>query len=116
MDTRTKLVISTGNGASSTPILAGGNVPTEALSPPSPPNTSIELASFLNAKPRTPAEALGLLQTRISEMQSMKEFKITLAGNPDTGKLYAVIEWRGKVLGLKDGHILVNDVPVLKLE
>lgn len=115
MELQEKPVTSTGSGATTTPILAGEKDPTAEPLIPSQETTSIELVNFLNARPSTPAEALGLLQTRFFDLQSLK-LDVRLAGNPDTGRLYVVIGWKGHKLGVQDGHITVDQIPVLKME
>jgi len=115
MDTLKKQDTSTGNGVITTPILAQENVPMEANSTPSPESTSIEFLNFMNARPSTPAEALGLLQTRFSDLQRIG-FDILLEGNSDTGRLYVVIGWKGHTLGFEKGHLTADGKPVLKME
>lgn len=106
---------STGSGATTNPILAREGAPTGGHLEPSLESFGTDLANFLNARTSTPVEALGLLQTRFFDLQSLK-LDVILAGNPDTGRLYVVIGWKGHKLGVQDGHITVDSVPVLKME
>lgn len=115
MESQKKPVTSIGSGASTIPILAQEKDPTGADLTPSQENTSIEFLNFMNAKPSTPAEALGLLQTRFLDLQK-SGFDLVLEGNNDTGRLYAVIGWKGHKLSVEKGHLTVDGIPVLKME
>lgn len=116
MDQPKKQVISIGNGPSETQRPEPEGDPTEGLSIPSPESIAIESANILNAqeRPKTVIEALGLLQTRYSDLLTLG-LKIILEASPK-GKLYAVISWPGHTLGVEDGHIVADGIPVLKEE
>lgn len=102
-----KLVITTGNG--STTILASANAPTGGLSQPSQTPTSIEGGS---TKPRSLAEALSLLQTQLFDLRSIGCNVSILARK---NRIYVIAEMPAKTdyLRMEDGHIILNDRPVI---
>ena len=107
---------SIGNGPSETQRPEPEGDLTEALSTSSPENIVIESANILNdqERPKDPIAALGLLQTRYSDLSKLN-FKLMIQASPK-GNLYVVISWPGHTLGIEDGHILADGIPVLKEE
>lgn len=109
-----KLESSTGNGQDLNTPTENDTVPTVEPSEPSPSNTDTELVNSMNEAPTTATEALGLLQTRFFDLQSLK-LSVMIEGDPDTGELFAVISFPGHKLGFEGGHILIDKKPVVTL-
>jgi hypothetical protein len=105
-----------GNGPSETQRPEPEEDLTEASSTSSPQSIAIESANTLNAqeRPKSAIEGLGLLQTRFSDLSDLK-LKIILSQTPK-GNLAIVISWPGHSLGVKDGQLLADGIPVLKEE
>lgn len=108
-----------GNGPSEIPLQESEKDPTEGLSISSPENTdtaSESISSDLNAleRPETMREALGLLQSRYSDLQELGA-KLRIEASPK-GNLYIVLSWPGHILGFQDGHITSDGSPVLQMK
>lgn len=116
MELPKKQVISIGNGPSEIPIPEPVEDPTEESSTSSPESIAIESANTLNdqERPKTAIEGLGLLQTRFSDLSALK-LRIIIQETPK-GNLAIVISWPGHTLGVKDGQLLADGIPVLKEE
>lgn len=99
-----------GSGAIGIPILAQDEGHTVVHLKPSPKNTSTASRSSLSDKPLSPAEALSLLQTRFSDLQSLG-LKVAILA--DEGILYASVQYQGHELDF-NGHILLDSQPVVR--
>lgn len=107
MAKRGKQEINTGSGPTETPILANVNVPTAEGSKPSQVPTSIAEGS---TKPVSLPEALSLLQTNCFDLRSMGCRVSILARND---RLYVILAVPDGQLKMADGHILLNEKPVV---
>src|ERR1044072_6496573 len=116
MDQLKKQDVYTGNGPSETQRPEPEEDPTEGLSTSSPESIAVASANILNdrKRPQEAIEALGLLQSRYSDLSDLN-LRIILEASPK-GNLYVVISWPGHTLGVKDGQILADGIPVLKEE
>jgi hypothetical protein len=104
-----KLVGTTGNGHIKTPILESESVHTEVQLKQSQQRTSIAEGS---TKPVSIQEALSLLQTLCLDLRSLGCQVSILAKD---NRLYLVSETPASIgkLAMKDGHITINNKPVL---
>lgn len=99
----------TGNGHTKTPILATEKDPTAGELKPSRTHTSIGDGS---TKPVSMAEALSLLQTICFDLQSLG-CKLQMVTRNNRFYLIGEVSASIGVLGLTEGHITLNNKPVL---